>query len=207
MIPAKFFNQLEEIAREVRNNQKPFGGIQLILTGDFLQLPPVSEKDSEPAKFCFEADSWDDCIQTKFELREVFRQSSDADFCRMLNSIRVGQVPSWVHDRLHQSYHNHDNLNSGIIPTKLMTHNKQVESINNSEFDALPGEPKIFDAADSHNESYIVKLVNSMLPNVAKTLKLKIKSQACPFSFFIIPLNSNYLGYADEKFSRFNWSC
>jgi len=58
-----------------------------------------------------------------------------------------------------------------------MTHNKQVESINSREFDALPGEPRIFDAADSHNEAYVVKIVNSMLPNVAKTIKLKINSQ------------------------------
>lgn len=177
MVPADFFDQLEEIARSVRNNQKAFGGIQLILTGDFLQLPPVTSKDGPTAKFCFEANSWDDCIPTKFELREVFRQSADSEFCRLLNSIRVGQVPSWVHDRLKQSYYHHDELANGIIPTKLMTHNKQVESINEREFDALTGETKMFDAEDSHNESYILKLVNSMLPNVAKTINLKINSQ------------------------------
>ena len=77
---------------QVRGINKPFGGIQLVLCGDFLQLPPVSPRDGPVAKFCFEAEAWDDCIAERFELREVFRQSGDADFCRLLNSVRVGQV-------------------------------------------------------------------------------------------------------------------
>ena len=50
MVDAQFFDLLEEVARKVRNCEKPFGGVQLILTGDFLQLPPVSPKDGPPAK-------------------------------------------------------------------------------------------------------------------------------------------------------------
>ena len=63
MISCDFFDQLEEVARAARNKQAHFGGIQLILTGDFLQLPPVKDKGSEnEAKFCFEANSWSDCV-------------------------------------------------------------------------------------------------------------------------------------------------
>lgn len=53
MVDGDFFQKLEAIARHVKKNDKPFGGIQLILTGDFLQLPPVCKKD-EKRKFCFQ---------------------------------------------------------------------------------------------------------------------------------------------------------
>ena len=53
MIDAEYFDKLEAVARRVRNNRKPFGGIQLVLCGDFLQLPPVT-KDGEKRQYCFQ---------------------------------------------------------------------------------------------------------------------------------------------------------
>lgn len=53
MIDAEYFDKLEAVARRVRNNRKPFGGIQLVLCGDFLQLPPVT-KDGEKKQYCFQ---------------------------------------------------------------------------------------------------------------------------------------------------------
>ena len=53
MVDATYFNKLEAVARAVRRKELPFGGIQLILSGDFLQLPPVA-KHSETKKFCFQ---------------------------------------------------------------------------------------------------------------------------------------------------------
>lgn len=58
-----------------------------------------------------------------------------------------------------------------------MTHNKQVSAINDREFDALDGAQTTFSAEDSLTDSYILKLLNSMLPNVPQTLNLKIKAQ------------------------------
>ena len=75
------------------------------------------------------------------------------------------------------SYDNHKCLPDGIIPTKLMTHNKQVESINSREFAALDGEVLKYTAEDSTDQSHIVKLLNSMLPNVAQTVELKLNAQ------------------------------
>ena len=53
MIDAEYFDKLEAVARAVRNNRKPFGGIQLVLCGDFLQLPPVT-KDGDKKQYCFQ---------------------------------------------------------------------------------------------------------------------------------------------------------
>ena len=57
MVDGRFFEKLEQVARGVKNNNLPFGGIQLILAGDFLQLPPVT-KGKTKRKFCFETSAW-----------------------------------------------------------------------------------------------------------------------------------------------------
>lgn len=76
------------MARTVRNSEKPFGGIQLILCGDFLQLPPVQKEG--PIRFCFQTETWASCGFQVFQLQKVHRQS-DPEFVRMLDSIRVGR--------------------------------------------------------------------------------------------------------------------
>lgn len=73
MLDGDLFDKLEHIARRFRKKpDKPFGGIQLIITGDFFQLPPVT-KGTMP-KFAFEAKAWKDCIQATVNLKKVFRQ-------------------------------------------------------------------------------------------------------------------------------------
>lgn len=78
MIDGRFFDKLEQLARRIRESIKPFGGIQLILCGDFFQLPPVPDSLSSgqkiPIKFAFEAESWSKCIQRIVALKKVFRQ-------------------------------------------------------------------------------------------------------------------------------------
>ena len=84
MVDGNFFKRLEHVARTVRNNDKPFGGIQLILTGDFLQLPPVSKDDER--RFAFETSAWARCVQLNIELTQVKRQS-DQVCILIVNSI------------------------------------------------------------------------------------------------------------------------
>lgn len=79
MIDGRLFDKLECLGRRIRENGQPFGGIQLILSGDFFQLPPVPEKTSIgqkiPPQFTFEAESWNECITRMIVLRQVFRQT------------------------------------------------------------------------------------------------------------------------------------
>ena len=90
MVDGDLFDKLEEIARRMRNNGRPFGGIQLVVTGDFFQLPPVPEGGSREAKFAFAATSWNTCIQHTILLTHVFRQR-DPEFAGMLNELRLGK--------------------------------------------------------------------------------------------------------------------
>jgi ATP-dependent DNA helicase PIF1 len=76
MVDGDLFDKLEGIARSIRNNGRPFGGIQLVITGDFFQLPPVPDFDNKArgAKFAFDAGTWNTAIHHTIGLTEVFRQ-------------------------------------------------------------------------------------------------------------------------------------
>jgi ATP-dependent DNA helicase PIF1 len=73
MVDGQLFDKLEEIARLLRNNGRPFGGIQLVITGDFFQLPPVPDYNTV-AQFAFQAATWNTSIEHTIGLHHVFRQ-------------------------------------------------------------------------------------------------------------------------------------
>ena len=93
MMSKKLFNILDLIGRIVRNRREtPFGGIQLVFSGDFYQLPPVGNEDDEDScAFCFESDGWNSAIDEMIELKTIFRQD-DVDYKKILNYIRVGKI-------------------------------------------------------------------------------------------------------------------
>lgn len=76
MVDGKLFDTLEAIARAVRGSEAPFGGIQLVLAGDFHQLPPVAKGPDGAAarRFAFEAAAWSKCVEVSLQLVTVHRQ-------------------------------------------------------------------------------------------------------------------------------------
>lgn len=131
MLSPELFDKLEEIARNLRKNDTPFGGIQLILTGDFLQLPCI---DSE--KFCFEAESWNKCIDNVINFKEIIRQR-DEKFQECLNNIRVGNINEKVISILQSCLDKKLKNKDGIKPTRLCALNRNVDKINQKELDKL----------------------------------------------------------------------
>ena len=91
MISGELFDKIEYVARAVRQCEKPFGGIQVILCGDFFQLPPVFDADEHEHRFCFEADCWCAVVPQSFMLRQIFRQR-DTDFIEVLSEVRTGAI-------------------------------------------------------------------------------------------------------------------
>ena len=73
MVDGDLFDKLEGIARSIRKSYAPFGGIQVVITGDFFQLPPVPDS-GKLAKFAFEAATWTTSIDHTIGLTQVFRQ-------------------------------------------------------------------------------------------------------------------------------------
>ncbi|WAR24736.1 PIF1-like protein [Mya arenaria] len=119
MVDGDFFDKLETVGRVIRKSDKPFGGIQLIICGDFLQLPPVT-KGEERRKFCFQSKAWRKCIDMNMELTDVRRQS-DKTFISVLQNIRMGRCPEFVYTTLRGTAQNNIQQN-GILATQLCTH-------------------------------------------------------------------------------------
>lgn len=128
MLSGELFDKLEYVARKVRERDEPFGGIQLIMCGDFFQLPPVSKegqnKTKSNEKFCFEARSWSSVVTRCIELQMVFRQK-DNQFISLLNKIRKGTVDADVQRMLQKCTQNNllkqsQNPSEPVIePTRL----------------------------------------------------------------------------------------
>uniref|UniRef100_A0A4W6FDE1 ATP-dependent DNA helicase PIF1 n=1 Tax=Lates calcarifer TaxID=8187 RepID=A0A4W6FDE1_LATCA len=171
MVEAQFFDKLESVARSVRRSTEPFGGIQLIVCGDFLQLPPVS-KGKEKASFCFQARSWRKVIQVNMELREVRRQT-DQSFISLLQAVRVGRVTEEVTARLLKSAYHHIERD-GILATRLCTHKDDVELTNENKLQQLPGSVRVFEALDS--DPALVKTIDAHSP-VNRVIQLKVGAQ------------------------------
>ena len=77
MLSLKLFNMLNDIGKAIRKNLRPFGGIQIIFSGDFYQLPPVGDKDEpETQQFCFESDDWNSVFHRdcQIELKKIILQ-------------------------------------------------------------------------------------------------------------------------------------
>ncbi|XP_018334205.1 ATP-dependent DNA helicase PIF1 [Agrilus planipennis] len=176
MIDGNFFEKIEAVARYIRKNDKPFGGIQLILCGDFFQLPPVVKKDANSkipkVRFCFQTPVWKKCIQISYELTQVHRQN-DMKFIDILNNIRVGNITSEISEKLLATSKQVIEQN-GILATRLCSHTQDADSINQSKLSNLPGDSKVFEAEDSDKSmSYIL----DQQTTVPSTLVLKVGAQ------------------------------
>ncbi|NWR71638.1 PIF1 helicase, partial [Centropus unirufus] len=171
MVDGKFFDRLEAVARAVRKRDEPFGGIQLIICGDFLQLPPVC-KANEETKFCFQAKSWRKCIHINMELTEVRRQT-DKTFVSLLSAVRLGRCTEEVTRLLMQTATNRSERD-GILATRLCTHKDDVEITNERRLHQLPGEVHAFEALDSN--PMLGKLIDAQCP-VGGRVELKLGAQ------------------------------
>lgn len=171
MVDGDFFDKIEAVARHVRRTERPFGGIQLILCGDFFQLPPVS-KNNDKAKFCFQSEAWQKCVHFNFELRIVHRQKDEA-FVKILNSVRIGRVTDDIVDILKETAKQKIERN-GVLATRLCSHVKEADEINEFQLNELKGDNKIYTALDS--DSSMTHILDQQLPIPGK-LVLKIGAQ------------------------------
>ncbi|KAG8984659.1 hypothetical protein FRB94_010972 [Tulasnella sp. JGI-2019a] len=144
MVEAELFDKLARVAMLLRKNTKPFGGIQIIVTGDFFQLPPVV-KNSEP-KFAFEAELWPECVDLTFNLTQVFRQK-DQDFVDMLNEMRFGGLTDKSIKRF-KALSRPIRYDDGIEPTELFPRREDVERANKARMNQLKGKRVVLRSID-----------------------------------------------------------
>jgi ATP-dependent DNA helicase PIF1 len=146
MMSLKLFNMLDAIGKEIRGNYtKPFGGIQLIFSGDFYQLPPVGNIGNlDTIKFCFESEYWNDTFKKDCQIKliKIFRQT-DNIYVSILNQIREGRIKRSSSDLLIKRI--------GVLPpdgmaiTQLYPRRNSVENVNFNKMKELTSEEKIFE--------------------------------------------------------------
>ncbi|KAL2611754.1 hypothetical protein R1flu_023446 [Riccia fluitans] len=159
MIDGELFDKLDYIGRIVRNNPRPFGGLQLIVTGDFYQLPPVNPET--PNKyFAFDADCWNRCFHLQMELQHVFRQS-DQDFVGLLNEIRRGGCSSENEVTL-RSCTGPVDQSSGIVLTRLYPRKVDVSRENEQNLRALNQPTVMFIAKDEARNDFAKRQLDNV---------------------------------------------
>jgi ATP-dependent exoDNAse (exonuclease V) alpha subunit len=188
-------NQLDLVNRVLKffkGNELAFGGIQVIFSGDFFQLPPIgNEEESSRQKFCFMSDAWLEAEPVICYLTEQHRQSEN-DLNLILNEIRNGEVSQRSIDLLESRVEFHPD--EGETETKLFTHNADVDRINQMYLEQIGSSSKVFEAVVKGNEALIEMLSRSVLAQ--EKLELKTGAQ-------VMFIKNNYeMGYVNGTMGR-----
>ena len=174
MMSAKMLFVLDAIGREIRKIDQPFGGIQVVLTCDFYQLPPVETPgDEDSGKFCFEYSNYYDLFPLKnhIVLTKIFRQT-DETYISILNEIRRGEISDTNSQLLHQYVNRvYDKEKyGGVALTKLFPTKSRVDTINEMMFNKI----------EDDNHTYpIEKCVNGVVDYNTKKPIDSSKMEAC----------------------------
>ena len=174
MLSGNLFDKLEEIAREMKNNNQLFGGIQLVLIGDFAQLPPVQDKETDI--YVFESEVWKKCIQQTVNLKQIYRQKDDW-FIRYLNAIRFGSLTKkkWE-DMLNWCGEEPNWPQDGIVPTVLYSTNKEVANLNENKLVEINSASYFYRAVDKENggefQGALAQLLKGLVVKESTELKL-----------------------------------
>jgi ATP-dependent exoDNAse (exonuclease V) alpha subunit len=169
MLHAYRLDMVDKVCRAFKYKDEPFGGLQVIMCGDFFQLPPVG-RGNEDGSFAYKSDIWNQMGLKICYLEEQYRQS-DLDFLQVLNDIRGSNVNDTTLNFLISRYNQEvEGLQS---PTKLYTHNIDVDAINNMELAKIKEKPHTFDMTSSGKRELIDILIKSCLAPEQLTVKKK----------------------------------
>ncbi|OCF36037.1 ATP-dependent DNA helicase PIF1 [Kwoniella heveanensis CBS 569] len=175
MVDGEMFDKFCKLGQLIRKNPKPFGGIQIVVTGDFFQLPPVTKGGAVP-RFCFEAQMWDETIHMSVNLTKVFRQK-DQRFVDMLNEMRFGKLtPKSI--EAFRSLSRPIDYTDNIEPTELFPRREDVDKSNGTRLKQLNTDGYSYAAIDGGAVTDPVQreklLANFMAPGF---LELKVDAQ------------------------------
>lgn len=197
MVDPEFLDKLDKIGQILRKSPKPFGGIQVVMTGDFFQLPPVNKMNSS-TKYAFDAQCWAVLVQESICLKQVFRQkdpgalsltlpwggpgAQDADllflraeFVNMLNEMRFGTL-SAKSIQVFQSLTGQSEMekNSKMPATALFPLRAEVEKANAEHLVKISQPVHLFDSVDGGTLPR--EMLTKALDNFMAPAKLRLKA-------------------------------
>ncbi|MEB3754866.1 PIF1 family DEAD/DEAH box helicase [Acinetobacter sp. MD2(2019)] len=161
MLHRKQFELVDYVLKIARKNSLPFGGVQLIICGDFFQLPPISNnalKEATSEIFCFTGQSWRNANFQICYLTEQYR-TTGGEFNALLNAIREDCIQPEHIQTLNQTA----NKPYDIEVLNLYTHNENVDTINFARLMQLTTPSFHFEAKSSGDARWIEALKKQML--------------------------------------------
>jgi ATP-dependent DNA helicase PIF1 len=163
---------IDEICRHMKNNDSSFGGMQVILCGDFFQLPPIARFGEPAAQFAYESVVWENAKFKVCYLEEQHRQT-DSAFLKVLNEIRKNRLSDEGMNHLMSRHTKNRKVEAEQIePTLLYTHNIDVDNINQKELEKLHGQQREYEMESKGRQPLVDLLKKSCL--APEVLKLKV---------------------------------
>jgi len=207
MLDAQILDLAEAVCRKIKNNGFPWGGMQVVFVGDFLQLPPVSPQGEETRKFAYSSSVWQKINPVVCYLSEQYRQD-DKQFLSLLTLIREGSVTPEIQDillgrKLNLSASEFQKNKEDL--TRLYSHNIDVDRVNNEKLAAIPGKAKEFKMEWRGQEDLVRQLKRGCLSPEILFLKVGVKVMFTKNNFSGGFVNGT-IGKV-EKFSEDNLPC
>lgn len=166
-------DMVDQVLRHVRDDPEPFGGMQVVLCGDFFQLPPVNRNGGRQGSFVTSSQVWSQNVFTVCYLKTQFRQKDDELYTDILNGIRAGVLTRSQLDALNARS---DAVDDPFTPrTRLLTVNLDVDGVNHKQLDELDGEMHQYEMETHGSKQYVEQLQRSCL--APEVLKLKLGAQ------------------------------
>ena len=171
MIHGARLDMINQVCQWLRESDEPFGGIQVILTGDLFQLPPINRGDAS-IDFAHLSIAWQQLNPKICYLSEQHRQEDDP-LLDLLEAMRAGDVGEAHFDALSERLGRE--VPVGISITKLYSHNQDVEQINDSHLKALADEERTFVMETYGLQAKVDQLIKSVL--APEILELKVGAE------------------------------
>lgn len=158
MLDGKMLDMVDIICRTARGRGEAFGALQVIFVGDFFQLPPVT-RQGDMMRYGFESRAWENARPLICYLSDQFRQE-DETLLSLLNSIRTNQIEEEHYTLLNEQT---DIGYENIEPTRLYTHNADVDAVNTTKLAGLMGKPRTFKMSGRGSKPLLEVLVKNCL--------------------------------------------
>lgn len=167
MLPPSLLDLVNEVCKAFKENRKPFGGMQVILSGDLFQLPPVN-RERTATKYFTESQAWLEMEAYVCHLSEQYRHDDD-QLSDVLNAIRSNTTNDKTLKLLQQRFEALTDKN--IVATKLYTHNIDVDRINHQELLKIQNPTEVYRMISHGKKPLVETLIKNCL--APETLSLK----------------------------------
>jgi len=168
MLHAHHLDLVNKICKKIRNNLTPFGGIQIVLCGDFFQLSPVT-KNGETPRFVNQSNAWTEMNIKVCYLNKSQYRHKDKNFINLLNEIRKNSVS--VSNKKLLIERTYKPIRSFVSPVKLYTHNADVDAINSFELKKIKAKERIYEMTSYGPKNLVTSLKKGCLAPEMLVLK------------------------------------